>query len=573
MSSIGNSLNVPIIDDDDGVPISREESAAIEEAMDPDKNVWEDDVCVEVDDNSEVSKKCLDFRVLWTYMGPGWLMSIAYLDPGNLEADLQAGAYAGYELLWVLMWCTFIGFILQVLAARLGVVTGRNLAQVCREEYGKKTVYLLWIMTELAIIGSDIQEVLGGAIALKVLFGLPLMWGTVIMAVSTFALLLLQRFGIRKVEAVFAVLIGVMIVAFWSAMSIAKPAAASVAKGVFLPEVESYAVTQAVGILGAVIMPHNIYLHSALVTSRKLNRRNLPRVRESLKYNAMESGMALFVSFLINLAVLATFAVSYFAPACAERSDGDFQACVPTAGLPSNYISPDNQTCMPQGFDASLPDPGFVCARIGLGNAGDALASLFPSGGAKIIWGVGLLAAGQASTITGTYAGQFVMAGFLNFQIKAWQRMFFTRMVALGPAVAVAWLTQKFPSISDTTNEYLNVLQSVQLPFALLPVLHLTSQKRFMGKFVNPTWLKVICWLLAVVVIATNIFLVYQNLVGADIAVIVLVCIAGAGYFFFLFVIVRSDVMQFVDFVRRCGAPNERASRSSFDSGGYGMLT
>lgn len=569
---LDSSLNVPVIDDGEGVPLSREESQAIEESMDPSQNVWQEDECVEVDDDMEVSKRCIDFKVLWTYMGPGWLMSIAYLDPGNLEADLQAGAYAGYELLWVLMWCTFIGYILQVLASRLGVVTGRNLAQVCREEYGKKTVYLLWIMTEMAIIGSDIQEVLGGAIALNVLFGLALPIGTVLMAVSTFALLGLQRFGIRKVEMVFAALIFVMIVAFWSAMGIAAPDGAKVAEGVFVPHVASYAVTQAVGILGAVIMPHNIYLHSALVTSRKLNRRNVPRVHESLKYNAIESGMALFVSFLVNLAVLATFAVAYFAPACAERSDGDFQACVPRNGLKYQYMSPDNQTCTPDGFHGASSGMGFVCANIGLGNAGDALHELFPHGGAKYIWGIGLLAAGQASTITGTYAGQFVMAGFLNFQIKAWQRMFFTRMVALGPAVAVAILTQKYPNISEQTNEYLNVLQSVQLPFALLPVLHLTSQKRFMGKFSNPRWLKIVCWLLALVVIATNIYLVYDQLIGATTVVIVLVVLGAVGYFLLIFVIIRSDLLEFIGYVRGCCGKSQLRASLIDDQSGYDQI-
>lgn len=537
-----------------------ENENALEASLAP-NNVWEDEVCVEVDDDMPVSKKCLDFKVLWTYMGPGWLMSIAYLDPGNLEADLQAGAYAGYELLWVLMWCTFVGFILQVLAARLGVVTGQNLAQACRQEYGNKTVVLLWIMTELAIIGSDVQEVIGGAIALHVLTGLILPVGTVIMAISTFALLALQRFGIRKIEMLFALLIGVMIVAFWTAMGIAKPDALSVVKGVFVPKVSSYAITQAVGILGAVIMPHNIYLHSALVTSRKLNRLNTPRVKESLKYNAIESGIALFVSFLINLAVVGTYAVSYFQVECAERADGHFQACVPNEGLDTNFINKGacanaactqytnyTQTCVPQGYNGDPLPGGFVCAEIGLNNAGEALKVLLP-GAAKYIWGIGLLCAGQASTITGTYAGQFVMSGFLNLEIKAWQRMLFTRMVALGPAVAVAWLTQGYPLISDETNEWLNILQSVQLPFALLPVLHLTSQRKFMGRFVNPVWLKMVCWVLALVVIATNIFLVYQQVEGAATYVIVLTVLGAVAYLMFIIYIIKSDLQEFFSFI------------------------
>lgn len=531
-----------------------------------DENVWADEECIDVDDMTPVSKKCLDFKVLWTYMGPGWLMSIAYLDPGNLEADLQAGAYAGYELLWVLMWCTVIGFALQVLAARLGVATGRNLAQVCREEYSKYTVWLLWIMTEMAIIGSDIQEVIGGAIALHVLFGLALPYGTILMAVSTFALLYLQKYGIRKIELIFAFFIGVMIVAFWTSMIIAKPDPLSIVQGMVVPKVSSYALTQAVGILGAVIMPHNIYLHSALVTSRKLNRNNEDRVGESMKYNAIESGFALFVSFLVNLAVVSTFAVSYFEKDCAERGDGQYQACVPLEGLLPAFINPSGhgvmngtQTCIPTDFHGPSPQLGFVCANIGLNNAGAALANLFPGTSvAKYIWGVGLLAAGQASTITGTYAGQFVMAGFLDIRIQAWQRMLFTRVVALGPAVVVAWLTQGFPNTSDQTNEWLNVLQSVQLPFALLPVLHLTSQRKYMGNFVNPWWLKLLCWLLAVVVIVTNIYLVTMQVKDYDTVVVAITLVAGVGYFIFLLVIIRRDLLEFGAWISGCCCPSSR---------------
>jgi len=422
----------------------------------------------------------------------------------------------------------------------------------------KKTVWLLWIMTELAIIGSDIQEVIGGAIALHVLLRVPLPAGTIIMACSTFALLWVQRFGIRKVEAIFAALIGVMIVAFWSAMVIADPDPVAVVEGVFVPRVSSYAVTQAVGILGAVIMPHNIYLHSALVTSRKLNRNNSPRVRESLKYNTIESSLALLVSFLINLAVVATFASSYFQKECASRCEGSFQGCVPVLGLDSTFINPGlclpgggfsnvTQTCVPAGFSGTQqPAGGFVCANIGLNNAGEALEHVFPhTNAAKYIWGIGLLAAGQASTITGTYAGQFVMAGFLNFQIKAWQRMLFTRMVALGPAVAVAWLTQGFPNTSDETNEWLNVLQSVQLPFALLPVLHLTSQRRVMGQFANGVGIKLLCWALTVVVLVTNIYLVYVSIDGVSMGVLVLVLVAAAAYFSFIVIIIIEDLRQF----------------------------
>jgi natural resistance-associated macrophage protein len=288
-------------------------------------------------------------------------------------------------------------------------------------------------------------------------------------------------------------------------------------------------------------------------------------VAESLKYNAIESGLALFVSFLINLAVVATFAVSYFTIDCATRSD--FQACVPLLDLPPTFINPNGtgyiknvtQTCTPSAFSGTLPPQGFVCADIGLSNAGDALGNLFPgTKAAKYIWGVGLLAAGQASTVTGTYAGQFVMAGFLDIKIKAWQRMLFTRLVALGPAVVIAWLTQGYPNISDQTSEYLNVLQSVQLPFALLPVLHITNRGKYMGEFKNSKFLKTVCWLLALLVMVTNVYLIFQSVNDSSNLIIGIVITVGVFYFYFITVIIRSDIMAAWHALCRCGGEESR---------------
>eukprot|EP00486_Rosalina_sp_Unknown_P002978 CAMPEP_0201568470 /NCGR_PEP_ID=MMETSP0190_2-20130828/9564_1 /ASSEMBLY_ACC=CAM_ASM_000263 /TAXON_ID=37353 /ORGANISM="Rosalina sp." /LENGTH=405 /DNA_ID=CAMNT_0047989629 /DNA_START=47 /DNA_END=1261 /DNA_ORIENTATION=- len=320
-------------------------------------------------------KPSFSFGRLWAYTGPGWLMSIAYLDPGNLESDLQAGAVAGYQLIWVLWWSTVLGWLIQTLSARLGVVTGRHLAQVCRYEYGKPVALILWIMTELAIIGSDIQEVVGSAVAFQVLFGWPLWVGCLLTAIDAFTFLLLSKLGMRVLEAFFCSLIFIMAVTFAIEFGIGKPSMSEIAEGWGLPLCDEDNIEQAVGIVGAVIMPHNLFLHSALVQTRSLRRDNKAAVREGNYYFTIEGGMSLFVSFFINLFIVAVFA---------------------------------------KGFHGT-EDAG----DIGLKSAGDNLEQRFGSF-AKYMWGVGLLAAGQASTMTGTFAGQYAMAGFLEINWEPW---------------------------------------------------------------------------------------------------------------------------------------------------------
>ena len=235
----------------------------------------------------------VDPRTLWAYTGPAWLMSLAYLDPGNLESDLQSGAYTNYSILWILFLSTVMGGVLQVLSLRLGVVTGFNLAQTCRREYSNVVSKILWVMTELAIIGSDVQEVVGSAIAFQILFGWPLYVGCLVTACDTFTFLGLHYFGMRKLEAFIVVLILTMTITFFVNMGAVAPPAGEIFHGWFVPEIPDYAVTQAVGTLGAVIMPHNIYLHSALVQSRKVDRNNKRKVAEANKYNTIDASTSL----------------------------------------------------------------------------------------------------------------------------------------------------------------------------------------------------------------------------------------------------------------------------------------
>ncbi|CAH8346969.1 unnamed protein product [Eruca vesicaria subsp. sativa] len=410
------------------------------------------------------------WKKLWLFTGPGFLMSIAFLDPGNLEGDLQAGAVAGYSLLWLLMWATAMGLLVQLLSARLGVATGRHLAELCREEYPTWAGRVLWVMAELALIGSDIQEVIGSAIAIQILTNgiLPLWGGVVITALDCFVFLFLENYGIRKLEAVFAVLIGTMAVAFAWMFGQTKPSGSELLIGILVPKLSSRTIQKAVGVVGCVIMPHNVFLHSALVQSREIDRKQKYRVQEAINYYSIEATIALTVSFIINLFVTAVFAKGF--------------------------------------YNTDIAD------SIGLVNAGQYLQDKYGGGFFPIlyIWGIGLLAAGQSSTITGTYAGQFIMGGFLNFKMKKWLRSLITRSCAIVPTIIVAIVFDKSEGSVDVLNEWLNVLQSIQIPFALIPLLCLVSKEQIMGSFKIGPLYQTTAWLVAALVIMINGYLLHD---------------------------------------------------------------
>eukprot|EP01084_Bolivina_argentea_P292634 503116_1 len=438
------------------------------------------------------------FKTLMAYLGPGYLISIAFLDPGNLEADLQAGAYTGLQLLWVLLVAHIVGFVLQGLSARLGVVTGKHLAVICREGYPRVVYIVLWIMMELAIIGSDIQEVLGSAIALNILTGAPLWLGCIVTVLDTFIFLLLHIYGIRKLEALFMALVGVMTIAFCANFFVDSPPSRVIFSG-FVPRFKQYAAVQALGLIGSVIMPHNLYLHSALVLSRKLNRADPRKLREANKYYIIDAFLALAVAFIINLAVVATFANQFYDETCATAST--LSACLGPGSVDKN--APSYGTCAADGIG--------ICQEIGLVHAGDALSGAL-GGAARYVWAVGLLAAGQSSTMTGTYAGQFCMSGFLDLQIQPWQRMFLTRSCALVPALIVVLVFHNNETASDAMSEWLNVLQSIVLPFAIIPLLHFSSSEEVMREFVIPRYMKVFLWILSGFVIVMNVVIVVNSL-------------------------------------------------------------
>jgi natural resistance-associated macrophage protein len=430
-------------------------------------------------------------KKLWVFTGPGFLMSIAYLDPGNIESDLQSGAGAGYQLLWLLMVSTFLGLLLQRLSARLGVVSGKDLAEACHEDFPRVPRIALWLMVEIAIIGSDMQEVIGTAIALFLLSlgHIPLWAGVLITIFDTFFFLFLDKYGLRKLEFFFAFLITVMAITFGFEFFSAQIDYLELVKGLFIPRVPAGKVTIAVGIVGAIIMPHNIYLHSSLVKSREVERDDSRKVREANLYFFIESSIALFVSFIINLFVVSVFAASFNG----KTPDQILANCSELVKSYNSTLDLENLT-----NNDTLP--------VDIYRGGLFLGCSFGEA-AKYIWAIGILAAGSSSTMTGTYAGQFVMEGFLNIRWSRWKRVLFTRSIAIMPTLMVALFT----NIKDLTgmNDILNVVQSVQLPFALLPILHFTNSYLIMNKFHNGWIMKVVVWLLAVCVIMINFYFVY----------------------------------------------------------------
>ncbi|ERL93635.1 hypothetical protein D910_10923 [Dendroctonus ponderosae] len=404
----------------------------------------------------EASHDGFSFKKLWAFTGPGFLMSIAYLDPGNIESDLQSGTVAQYKLLWMLLSATMLGLLMQRLSARLGVVTGLHLAEMCYRKYKKVPRLILWLMIEIAIIGSDMQE-----------------------------------YGLRKLEAFFGLLITIMGVTFGYEYVTSKPNGLGVLEGMFIPwcsGCDQRALLQAIGIIGAVIMPHNLYLHSALVKSRDVDRNNKAKVRDANLYFFIETCIALLVSFVINVFVVAVFAHGLFQKTNAEVH----KECLKYPSMNAT-VFPDTGPEANKFVDADLYKGGiFLGCTYGVV--------------AMYVWAVGILAAGQSSTMTGTYAGQFAMEGFLNLQWARWKRVLFTRTIAIVPTFFLAF----FSSINDLTsmNDILNAVMSIQLPFAAIPTIAFTSNPQIMGEFVNGLANKVMATLLSLVVICINTYTV-----------------------------------------------------------------
>ncbi|KAL8244393.1 hypothetical protein R6Q59_010651 [Mikania micrantha] len=413
------------------------------------------------------------WRAFLSFVGPGFLVSLAYLDPGNLETDLQAGANHRYELLWVILIGLIFALVIQSLAANLGVITGKHLSELCKAEYPTFVKYCLWLLAEIAVIAADIPEVIGTAFALNILFKIPVWVGVLLTGSSTLLLLGLQKYGVRKLEAVIAVLVLIMAGCFFGEMSYVKPPAADVLKGMLVPKLSGHGATgDAIALLGALVMPHNLFLHSALVLSRKIPN-SVRGVNDACRYFLIESGIALFVAFLINVSIIAVSGT-----VCSAKN------------LSSDALDRCN--------DLSLDSASFLLKNV-LGKSSSTL------------YAVALLASGQSSTITGTYAGQFIMQGFLDLKMRKWLRNLITRCIAITPSLIVSIIGGS--SGAGRLIIIASMILSFELPFALIPLLKFSSTTIKLGPHKNSTIVIVFSWLLGLGIIGINIYYLITSFV------------------------------------------------------------
>lgn len=404
------------------------------------------------------------WRRILAYLGPAYLVSVGYMDPGNWATDLQGGAQFGYQLIWVLLMSNLMALLLQSLSARLGIVRRRDLAQANRETYPPVVNFCLYILAELAIAATDLAEVVGMAIGLHLLTGIPLMWGVAITVLDTFLFLLLQRYGIRKMEAFILALVATIGVSFLIEILLAKPDLSEVATGFIPSMLSNESLYIAVGIIGATVMPHNLYLHSALVQTRKIGS-DQKSIKRALKYNFIDSTIALNAAFFVNAAILVLAATVFFKTGNTE------------------------------------------VARIE--DAHKLLQPLLGTELAPILFAIALIAAGQSSTITGTLAGQIVMEGYLRLRLNPWLRRLITRLIAIVPAVLVIGIYG-----DDKVDDLLvfsQVILSLQLGFAVIPLIHFVSDKETMGIFVIKPWVKVAAWTVACILVFLNVKLVAEE--------------------------------------------------------------
>jgi manganese transport protein len=413
------------------------------------------------------------WRKMWAFAGPGFLVAVGYMDPGNWATDLSGGAQFGYTLLCVIMISNLMAILLQHLCIKLGIATGRDLAQACRDHYSTPTVWFLWILCELAIAACDLAEVVGSAIALQLLFGIPLVWGCIITALDVLAVLYLQHKGFRYIEALVATLIFTIGACFALELFFAKPNLTQVMLG-FIPSSDvlknQNMLYVSIGILGATVMPHNLYLHSSIVQTRKYE--DSPEgKREAIKYATIDSTGALMFALFINGAILILAAAAFHWSG--HQDVGEIQ------------------------------------------HAYKLLKPVLGVGAASALFAIALLASGQNSTLTGTLAGQIVMEGFLSIRLRPWLRRLITRGIAIVPAVCVIGAFGE----SKTTDLLVasQVALSMQLGFAVWPLMRFTGERSKMGEFVNPLWIKILGWTCALIIISLNVKLLLDTFLPAPV--------------------------------------------------------
>jgi manganese transport protein len=428
-------------------------------------NHWQKNVSLsEVHGSIDTTRKVSWWRQLFVFFGPAYLVSVGYMDPGNWATDLAGGSQFGYTLLWVLMMSNLMAILLQNLSARLGIVRGRDLAQANRETYPAFINIPLYLLAEIAIAACDLAEVLGMAIGIQLLTGLPLIYGVCLTVLDTFLLLFLQRLGMRRMEAFIIGLIAIVGGSFLVEILLARPAISDIAGG-FVPILHGrQALYIAIGIIGATVMPHNLYLHSALVQTRKIGP-GKEQVRKALRINFLDSAVALNLAFLVNAAILILAATVFFKTG--NTSVASIKDAYRLLPMLNNNLAPK-------------------------------------------LFAIALIAAGQSSTLTGTLAGQIVMEGYLQLRINPWLRRLITRLLAIIPAVLVILIAGE--NEADNLLVLSQVILSVQLGFAVIPLIHFVSDRQLMGDFVASPIIRFLSWLVAALLLYLNVKLVVEEL-------------------------------------------------------------
>lgn len=422
------------------------------------------------------------WRRMLAFSGPGFLVAVGYMDPGNWGTDLAGGSQFGYALLWVILASNLMAIFLQVLCARLGLVTGKDLAQACRDQYSRPTSIALWLLCEVAIIACDLAELVGAAVALNLLFGIPLVWGVLITGFDVLILLMLVNVGFRWLEAVVIALITTIGACFAWSIFLAQPDWAAAAQGAFVPSLPGGgALLISLGILGATVMPHNLYLHSSIVQTRAYGR-DPANLKAAIGHNTVDTIVALGAAFFVNAAILVLAAAVFF-----------------KAGIEVDDLR--------QAHELLTPALG---------------------GAAATAFAVALLCSGQSSTITGTLAGQIVMEGFLRIRIKPWVRRLITRSIAIVPALMIVSATGGRDTVQLLVVS--QVVLSMQLPFAIFPLMMLTSDRAKMGAFANGPLVKIFGYSICAVIAALNVYLLWSVIGPVWLGVLVAVMVGFAAW-------------------------------------------
>lgn len=456
----------------------------------------------EVHESVDTTHKRKGIKRFLAYVGPAYLVSVGYMDPGNWATDLQGGAKFGYQLIWVLLMSNLMALLLQSLSARLGIVRRRDLAQANRETYPPLINFCLYVLAEIAIAACDLAEVLGMALGIKLLTGLPLIWGVSFTVLDTFLLLYLQKLGIRKLEAFIIALVVIIGLSFLVQILIAQPVLIDVAKGLIPTKLNSEALFIAIGIIGATVMPHNLYLHSALVQTRKIGD-DEKSIKKALRFNFIDSTIALNAAFFVNAGILVLAATVFYNSGKSDVAE--------------------------------------------IEQAHQLLAPMLGTKLAPILFAVALIAAGQSSTVTGTLAGQIVMEGYLKIRINPWLRRLLTRLIAIVPALIVIII------FGEHEVEYLLILSqvilSLQLAFAVIPLIHFVSDKQTMGQFAIKPLTKIASWLVAAILVFLNVKMVAEKAIayldtGHNIYVKIAIVLVGAVFTWLFFMMTFLPIIK-----------------------------